>query len=88
MLSYESEEELSYGIPKNIGEIYSNPLDPSEIIEDLFIKANFSGVNGTIWIRTEIEEIIWEGYLDEIIDTQVDDVYLNYKVSPFFLFTN
>jgi len=71
---YDHEVELDYGVPTLISEVSVPPSDKFSVymIGGLYLKANFSNNNGSIWINDQNNETIWRDYLNEIIDTHIN----------------
>ena len=73
-LDYDNEVELEYGVPTLISEVSVPPgnIFGGQIIGGLYLKANFSNNNGSIWINDQNNETIWIDYLIEIIEKDID----------------
>lgn len=73
-LDYDNEVELEYGVPTLISEVSVPPgnIFGGQIIGGLYLKANFSNNNGSIWINDQNNETIWRDYLNEIIEKYID----------------
>jgi len=68
-LDYDHEVELEYGVPTLISEV---SVPPSNNFRGLYLKANFSENNGSIWINDQNNETIWKDYLNGTIENIID----------------
>ncbi len=69
-LDCDDEIELAYGVPTLISEISvpSGNIFGGQIIDCLYLKTNFSNNNGSIWINDQINDTIWQDYLNRTIE--------------------
>ncbi|MFX0022095.1 MAG: hypothetical protein ACFE9S_07190 [Candidatus Hermodarchaeota archaeon] len=72
-LDYDDEIELEFGIPTLISEVSVPPgnIFGGQIIEALYLRANFSNNNGSIWINNQYNDTIWQEYFNETIETTI-----------------
>jgi len=73
-LDYNNEVELEYGVPTLISEVSVPPgnIFGGQFITGLYLKANFSENNGSIWINDQNIETIWKDYFNETIERNID----------------
>ncbi len=73
-IDYDYKVELEYSIPIQISEVSVPPANifGGQFIIGLYLKANFSNNNGSIWINAQNNETIWKDYLNVIIEETVD----------------
>ena len=71
---YDHEVELEYGIPTLISEVSVPPgnIFSAQIIGSLYIKANFSENNCSIWINDQNNATIWKDYLNGTIENNIN----------------
>lgn len=72
-LDYDHEVELEYGIPTLISDVSVPPgtIFGGQFITGLYLKANFSNNNGSIWINDQNEKVIWKDYFYETIERNI-----------------
>lgn len=73
-LDYDNEIELKYGIPTLILEVSapSGNIFGGQIIEGLYLKANFTENNGSIWINDQNNDTIWRDYFNKTIERYIN----------------
>lgn len=73
-LDYDHEVELEYSVPTLISEESVPPgnIFGGQIIGSLYLKANFSENNGSIWINDQNNATIWKDYLNSTIENNID----------------
>ena len=71
---YDNEVELEYGVPTLISEVSVPPGNrfSKQFISGLYLKANFSNNNGSIWIDDLNNETIWKDSLNDSIEKGID----------------
>jgi len=71
---YDDEIELEYGVPTLLSEVSVPPgnIFGGQIIGSLYLKANFSNNNGSIWINDQNNDTIWRDYFNKTIERYID----------------
>ncbi|MFX1281850.1 MAG: hypothetical protein ACFFA3_21045 [Promethearchaeota archaeon] len=73
-IDYEHEIEIEYGIPTEISEVSVSRgnIFGGSIITGLFIRANFSSNNASIWVEDQFNDTIWQDFLNGTIERYVN----------------